>query len=121
MTIEGIIEIRGLRCRGRQGTTDEERLKEQDYLVDVWITADVERAVAKDDLTEAIDISAIAEAVRTSVAERPRTLVERIAGDVARALLARFPRASETRVRVTKPHPAGLGADAESVEIALRR
>ena len=65
--IEGIIEIRGLRCRGRQGT------------------------------------------------------VERIAGDVARAILARFPRVSDTRVKVTKPHPAGLGADAESVEISLRR
>jgi dihydroneopterin aldolase len=119
--IEGVIEIRGLRCRGRQGTTDEERAKEQDYLVDVWITADVERAIARDDLAEAIDISAIADAVRASVAERPRTLVERIAGDVARAILARFPRVSDTRVKVTKPNPAGLGADAESVEISLRR
>ena len=119
--IEGVIEIRGLRCRGRQGTSDEERAKEQDYLVDVWITADVERAIARDDLAEAIDISAIADAVRASVAERPRPLVERIAGDVGRALLARFPRVVETRVKVTKPNPAGLGADAESVEISLRR
>lgn len=94
---------------------------EQDYLVDVWVTADVERAIAEDDLTEAIDISAIADAVRASVAERPRMLVERIAGDVGRALLARFPRVTEARIRVTKPHPAGLGADAESVEIVLRR
>ena len=119
--IEGTIEIRGLRCRGRQGTTDEERAKEQDYLVDVLVTADLEPAIANDELADAIDISAIAEAVRASVQERPRTLVERIAGDVARALLARFPRVVETRVRVTKPNPAGLGADAESVEIALRR
>ena len=119
--IEGTVEIRGLRCRGRQGSTDEERAKEQDYLVDVWITADLERAVASDDLKDAIDISAIADAVRASVSERPRTLVERIAGDVARALLARFTRVTATRVKVTKPNPAGLGADAESVEISLRR
>ena len=119
--IEGIVEIRGLRCHGRQGTTDEERAKEHEYLVDVWVTADLERAIAKDDLSEAIDISAIADAVRTAVAERPRTLVERIAGDTGRALLARFQQVTAVRVRVTKPHPAGLGADAESVEISLRR
>jgi dihydroneopterin aldolase len=59
--------------------------------------------------------------VREAVAARPRALVERITADVARAVLDRFPAVAEARVRVTKPRPAGLDADAESVELALRR
>ena len=115
------VEIRGLRCRGRQGTTEAERAVEHEYLVDVTLGADLSRAMASDDLADAIDISAIAATVRASVAERPRALVERITSDVARALLDRFPQVKDVRVRVAKPHPAGLDADAEAVELYLSR
>ncbi len=118
---EGIVEIRGLRCTGRQGVTDEERAKVQEYLVDVWVRTDVTRAIASDALADAVDISAVAATVRASVAERPRTLVERITGDVARALLDSFATVTEARVRVTKQHPTGLDADAEAVELTLAR
>ncbi len=118
---EGTIEIQGLRCRGRQGVTEAERAKEQDYLVDVWVRTDIARAIASDVLADAVDIGAIAGVVRAIVAERPRTLVERIAADVARALLDHFAGVREARVRVTKPEPAGLGAAAESVELVLTR
>ena len=117
----GTIQIRGLRCRGRQGTTPEERAQEHDYLVDVSVLADLGPAIAADDVRSALDISRLAQAVRDAVAERPRALVERITADVAAALLQRFPEAREVRVRVEKPEPAGLGADAESVELTLRR
>jgi len=118
---EGVIEIRGLRCRGRQGTSEAERAEEQDYVVDVWVRADVARAIEKDDVAFATDISRIAETVRAAISERPRALVERTTHDVARALLERFREVSEARVKVTKPRPAGLDADAEAVEITLRR
>lgn len=120
-TVSGAIEIRGLRCRGRQGVTAEERAKEHDYLVDVRLVADLAEAVASDDVRRAIDISAIAATVRACVAERPRALVERIAADVANALLAQFVSADEVRVRVTKPHPDGLDAESEAVEISRGR
>ncbi|MDP9252372.1 MAG: dihydroneopterin aldolase [Chloroflexota bacterium] len=119
--MEGTIEIRALRCRGRQGTTDEERVREQDYLVDVAVRTDLADAVRADDLASALDISALATVVRAAVAERPRALVERITFDVARSVLARFPAVSEARVRVLKPEPEGLGAEAEAVELVLRR
>lgn len=118
---EGVIEIRGLRCRGRQGVTEAERAVEHDYLVDVWVRTDIARAIAADDVAAATDISAVAKTVRASVSERPRALVERMTHDAARALLERFPEVTEARVRVTKLRPAGLDADAEAVEITLRR
>jgi dihydroneopterin aldolase len=119
--VEGTIEIRALRCRGRQGTTADERAREQSYLVDVVVRTDLADAVRADDLASALDISALARVVRESVAERPRALVERITFDVARTVLARFPEVSEARVRVLKPEPDGLDAGAEAVELVLRR
>ena len=119
--MEGAIEIRSLRCRGRQGTTPEERAEEQDYLVDVVIRTDLEEAVRADELASALDISMLATVVREAVAERPRALVERITFDVARSVLARFPTVSEARVRVAKPEPDGLDAELEAVELVLRR
>ena len=119
--IDGWVSIRGLRCRARQGVTDEQREQESDYLVDVWVRTDLHNAVEQDDLDAAIDISAMATTVREEMARRPRALVERMAGDVARAMLDRFDAADEVRVRVEKQQPEGLDADAESVELRLAR
>lgn len=120
-TLDGWVSIRGLRCRARQGVTDEQRAHESDYLVDVWLRTDLHEAVEQDDIDAAIDISAIATTVREEMARRPRALVERMAGDVARAMLERFEAADEVRVRVEKQEPEGLDAAAESVELRLAR
>src|SRR5438552_6802474 len=119
--LPGRILIRGLRCRGRQGTTPTEQQQAHDYLVDVSLLLDIADAVAKDDLAAALDISKVAVCVREEVARRPRALVERITADVACALLARFERVSEVTVKVEKPEPAGLDAAAEAVELTLAR
>src|SRR5438046_4940450 len=88
--LPGRIEIRGLRCRGRQGITPADQQQAHDYLVDVALSVDIAEAVAEDDLAAALDISEVAACVREEIARRPRALVERITADVARALLARF-------------------------------
>src|SRR5438132_8015758 len=119
--LPGRIVIRGLRCRGRQGTTPIEQQQAHDYLVDVSLSVDIAEAVAKDDLAAALDISEVAACVREEVARRPRVLVERITADIARALLARFERVSEVTVKVEKPNPAGLDAAAEAVELTIAR
>jgi dihydroneopterin aldolase len=119
--LPGRIVIRGLRCRGRQGTTPIEEQQAHDYLVDVSLSVDIAEAVAKDDLAAALDFSQVAACVREEVARRPRALVERITADIARALLARFERVSEVRVKVEKPEPAGLDAAAEAVELTIAR
>src|SRR5437867_12702626 len=119
--LPGRIEIRGLRCRGRQGITPADQQQAHDYLVDVELSVDIAAAVAKDDLAAALDISEVAACVRDEVARRPRVLVERLTADVARALLERFARVTEVRVKVEKPEPAGLDAAAEAVELTLAR
>ena len=119
--LPGRIEIRGLRCRGRQGTTPTEQQQAHDYLVDVALSLDIADAVAKDELAAALDISEVAACVREEVARRPRALVERITADVARAVLARFEQVSGVTVKVEKPEPAGLDAAAEAIELTIAR
>jgi len=119
--LPGRIVIRGLRCRGRQGPTPADQQQAHDYLVDVALSVDIADAVAKDELAAALDISEVASCVREEVARRPRALVERIAADVARALLARFEPVAEVQVKVEKPDPAGLDAAAEAVELTIAR
>ena len=120
-TLPARIEIRGLRCRGRQGATPAEQQQAHDYLVDIAVFVDIADAVAKDDLAAALDISEVAACVREEIARRPRALVERIAADVARAVLARFERVAKVTVKVEKPDPSGLDAAAEAVELTIAR
>src|SRR5438128_12674208 len=103
--LPGRIVIRGLRCRGRQRTTPTEQQQAHDYLVDVELSVDIADAVAKDDLAAAVDISEVASCVRDEVARRPRVLLERIAADIAHALLKRFERVTAVRLKVEKPEP----------------
>jgi dihydroneopterin aldolase len=120
-SLPGRIVIRGLRCRGRQGPTPADQQQAHDYLVDVALSVDIADAVARDELAAAVDIAEVASCVRDEVARRPRVLLERMTSDVARALLERFDRVTEVRVKVEKPEPAGLDAAAEAVELTIAR
>jgi dihydroneopterin aldolase len=117
----GRVIIRALRCRGRQGPSPADQQQTHDYLVDVALTVDIGDAVIRDDLASALDIAEVASLVREEVARRPRALLERMTSDVARALLQRFDRVTEVRVKVEKPEPDGLGAAAEAVELTISR
>jgi dihydroneopterin aldolase len=54
--------------------------------VDVALCTDLGPAAERDDLAAAIDVAAVAAAVREQIAARPRALIERMAADLARAL-----------------------------------
>lgn len=117
----GWLELRGLRCRGRHGSSPGEQETERELVVDVRVQTDLGPAVAADALDAALDIAALAETVRAAVAGPPRVLLERVAWDSAQAVLRRFGAVTEVQVRLAKPEPAGLGAAEEAVEVRLRR
>jgi dihydroneopterin aldolase len=117
----GQIIIRGLRCRGRQGPTPAEQQQAHDYLVDLALSVDIAEAVIRDELAAALDIAEVAAVVREEIARLPRTLLERMTSDVARALLQRFDRVTEVRVKVEKREPEGLDALSEAVELTISR
>jgi dihydroneopterin aldolase len=118
-TTPGWLEIHALRCDGRHGAYEGEQDRVTRFLVDLAVRTDLSAAIERDSLDATIDIAAIAQAAREVVGGPSRTLLERVASDVATAILARFRAVEEVRVRIVKPEPDGLGARAEAAAITL--
>ncbi len=85
--IEGVIEVRGLRCDG--------------CVVDLWVTADITQAVVTDELDSAIDIASLAATTRLAVVQRTRPSAHAITAEIERALLDHSPVISRAQVKVT--------------------
>ena len=117
----GWLEIHALRCDGRHGAYEGEQDRMTSFLIDVYVRADLAAAIARDSLDATIDIAAIGRTAREVVGGPSRTLLERVASDIATTIVARFPAALEVRVRIVKPEPVGLGASAEAATITLKR
>jgi dihydroneopterin aldolase len=119
--LDGELEIRGMRCQGRHGAYPGEQDQPRLFLVDLEVRTDLSPAATTDLLDQALDIAALAETVREVVAGPPCALLERVALDVARSVLRRFPSVEQARVRIRKPEPPGLEAAEESAALTLRR
>ena len=85
--IEGVLEVRGLRC--------------EHCTVDLWVTTDVAAAITTDDLDDALDIAGLATTARAAVADRTRDSAHAITSEVQRSLLAHSPRVPDAQVKVT--------------------
>lgn len=105
------IELHGVRCPGRHGAYAGERDTVRTFLVDITARGNVDER----------DVEALAACARDAVAAGSRALLERVASEVALAILARVDGVAEVRVRVVKPHPPGLDADGEAVTVTRAR
>ncbi len=85
--IEGVLELRGLRCAG--------------YAVDLWVTTDVALAITTDELESALDIAGLATAACTAVAERTRDSEHAVTAEIERAILAHSPAITRAQVKAT--------------------
>jgi FolB domain-containing protein len=94
--------LKDLRVRGRAGCTEPERAFPQTFTFDLRIEFDAREAVAKDDVRYAPDYERIAATVRELLAEQEWHLLERMAFEVGRALLATSPSARLVQVVVSK-------------------
>jgi dihydroneopterin aldolase len=119
--VTGRLEIRGLRCRGRHGSSAERREVEAVFLVDLRVGLDLEPAARSDDLAGAVDLAELAATVREVVGGESRVLLETVAVAIAHAVLGRFPALEEVRVRMRVSEPPGLDAAEELVEVTLGR
>jgi dihydroneopterin aldolase len=110
------VELEGLEVFGRHGVEEEERREGQMFLYDVRL--EVSDAALSDRIEDAVDYRLVADCVREISEGREFSLIEALAAAVADALVARF-EVERVRVRVRKPHPAGV-PDAYSAATAER-
>ena len=88
------------------GILDWERETTQTLVFNIDMAADVRKAAATDDITDAIDYSAVAETVKTVVTEGKFQLIETAAEKVAGRLIADYG-LTWVRVEVAKPITEG--------------
>lgn len=107
------LTITGLRHTVRLGCQPEERAFPQVVTTDLEIETDMRRCIETDELVDAVDYEAVANAVIALSREGEWKLIERLAHDIGTHVLAMAPLAGAIEVRVTKiilPQAAGVAA-----------
>ena len=99
------VSIRDLRVSTVIGVYDWEREIEQALTFSIDMAADVSKAARNDDIGDALDYSAVAQAVRAVVTEGKYQLIETAAEAVAQRLITDYG-LEWVRVEVVKPIPS---------------
>ena len=113
------IELRGLTVRGHHGVYEHERRDGQDFVVDVTVWIDLETAAVTDDLADTFDYGVLAQQAADVVAGPPRKLIEAVAGDIAKRVMADA-RVHAVEVVVHKPS-APIPLQFSDVAVVARR
>ena len=93
------IHIKNLRLRTVIGVEDWERQREQDVVVNVWITFDGQAAAESDDLAETINYKAIKRQIMSEVEQAKFFLVEKLAAHILEIIMA-DPKALAAKVEI---------------------
>lgn len=97
------IAIRGIRAHGKHGALPGERDREQAFDIDIELELDLSAARASDNLTNTVDYARLHEIVVRAVRERSFALLERLADEITRDVLAADSRIAVVHVTVAKP------------------
>jgi dihydroneopterin aldolase len=114
-----VIELRGLRARGRHGVLDSERRDGQVFVIDARLEVDTRRAAASDDLQDTVDYASLAHRLSAVVEGEPVDLIETLADRLAAVCLA-LAEVAAVEVTVHKPE-APVGLPFEDVTVTIRR
>ncbi len=109
-----VIDLAVPTCIGVHGW---ERRVRQILLINLELPVDIRPAAAGDDLTRALDYTAVAARVRAFGADSERLLIETFAEDLAADLLGEF-KLAWVRLSVQKPGAIG---DAAPVRLSIER
>lgn len=114
-----LVEIRGLKLRGRHGVTEEERDVAQPFVINLAARLDSRPAAMLDDLGSTLDYEEAVRIISKIVTGESYQLIETLADRIARAILVN-PRVLDVWVRVAKTH-APLPEEVEEVAIEVSR
>lgn len=96
------IFIDNLRLKGILGINPEERVQEQEILINLVLFTDTREAAESDKIEDAVNYRTLTKRVIDHVQASSDFLVEKLVNDIARIILSEFPIA-RVRVRVDKP------------------
>ena len=114
------IFLKGLVVHARHGVMRYEGKVGQNFVIDIELTVDLQKASQSDRLADTISYGTVAEVAIRAFTAKACKLVEAAAGLIADALLQEFSAVRELRVTVHKPH-APVPATFADVGVTLTR
>lgn len=115
-----VIALTGVRVRGHHGVLDVERREGQEFVVDVEMGLDLERAAGSDDIRHTVNYAEVGATVVEVVQAEAQDLIETVAALVADRVLSTQPLVESVAVTVHKPQ-APVGVPFGDVAVTLRR
>lgn len=95
----------------------QERQTGGDFLVDLQVMCDLEKAVHSDDLADTLNYGTLYDLVHQEMMQ-PSQLLEHVAGRIAQRVFDGFPQVENVVVTVTKVNPP-MGADLKGASVTL--
>lgn len=111
------ITLSGLRFHAYHGVMAQERQTGGDFLVDLQVMCDLEKAVHSDDLSDTLNYGTLYDLVHQEMMQ-PSQLLEHVAGRIAQRVFDGFPQVENVVITVTKVNPP-MGADLKGASVTL--
>jgi len=111
----GIILVTGIKCYAYHGCLEEEEIIGGNYIVDLEIETDFEKAASTDELSETVDYVDVYEIVKVQMGIRSK-LIEHVAKRIHDSLKKEIPPIKSASVKVTKLN-APIPGDVQEVSV----
>ncbi|SEG07385.1 dihydroneopterin aldolase [Parabacteroides chinchillae] len=112
------IELKDMKFYAYHGVSPQETKVGNTFVVNLILTAPLEKAVISDDLHDTINYAEIFGAVKQEM-DIPSKLLEHVAGRIMNALKVKFPQLQEIRLKLSKLNPP-FGGNLHSASIILK-
>ena len=119
MSNKDFISIKGIRAFGHHGLLPDERVRGQEFIVDVALHFPLRDAGVSDEITKTVDYGLIALIVNKHIIGEPVNLIETLAEKIASEILENS-RIEKVEVTVHKPH-APIAVEFSNVSVTITR
>ena len=117
--VRGTVRLVNAVFYAHHGVLEEEHRIGGRYEVDVAMELDVAAAAATDELDTTVDYEGVYNLVKDVVTGAKRYLIERVAVEIAQAVMGRFGVVDQVVVTVRKPNPP-VGGPCDRAEVTVR-
>ena len=115
------VRLEGMVFYGYHGVLPEERKLGQRFVVDLEVECDLSQAGASDRLEDTVNYTNLFNVTKDVIEGTPRNLLEALAEDICKGVLASSSLARRVRVRIQKPAPPIKGGVMSGASVQIRR
>ena len=116
------IDIKGVKVKACHGVLEKEKVNPQDFIIDISFDYDAYAAARTDDLTNAVNYSQVCKTAYEITANNSFNLIEKLAYEIAFAIMERFAAIRSLSVTVHKPQaPVNLPFEDICITAKLER